>query len=232
MAKSLAAKQSSDRIEAFANEVAERIDAAAARGSTDIPDSRLSVILKKCGYARRTTQLLQRVQIALEARGVTTDPLLTASDIALTQRIFFLRGDQPLGPHPVLFSSERPLEDLLAANLGLLPDLAHLKLIRRQHRLPSGCRVDLLCRDRKTGDYVVVELKHAEADRGVVAQIFQYLSELAPTASSEGRGLRGLLITGRRDAYLETMIQALSQQTGFTVDWRIYRLSLELQSND
>jgi hypothetical protein len=51
---------------------------------------------------------------------------------------------------------------------------------------------------------------------------------MAPQAAAESKGVRGLLITGRRDSSLEAMIRALCEQTGFHVDWRTYRLALTL----
>jgi len=77
---------------------------------------------------------------------------------------------------------------------------------------------------------VVIELKPAIPDRGVVSQIVDYMQEVrsAPPSKRAGRGVRGMVITGEADPVLQEHVQVLAAQEGFKLDWLVYRIEMTL----
>jgi len=68
--------------------------------------------------------------------------------------------------------NERHIEDRLEADLHVLSRFGHdLKLVKRQFICEPVGRIDLLCRDRSTGCYVVIELKDERASLSTFGQV-------------------------------------------------------------
>ena len=120
------------------------------------------------------------------------------------------------------------LERFLAENFPFLfPGLA---LVKTEFELASGNKADMLAKDQTTGEWVVIELKPAIPDRGVVSQIVDYMQEVrsAPPSKRAGRGVRGMVITGEADPVLQEHVQVLAAQEGFKLDWLVYRIEMTL----
>jgi len=93
---------------------------------------------------------------------------------------------------------ERNLEDIIARDVQKLDP--HLKLVSRQKVTDVG-RIDLLCRN---ADYVVVELKKSKAGSSIIDQISRYMGWVKKNmAEKEGRDVRGIIVVGKKDTYLE-----------------------------
>ena len=93
---------------------------------------------------------------------------------------------------------ERNLEDIIVQNIEKLDP--HLKLVRRQLVTDVG-RLDLLCSNK---DYVVIELKRSKAGSSIIDQISRYMGWVKKNiAEKEGRGVRGIIVVGKKDTYLE-----------------------------
>lgn len=90
--------------------------------------------------------------------------------------------------------------------------------------------MDLLFREKKTNDYVVVELESGDGGYEVGSQLLGYVSQLRPRAQQEGVGVRGVIITGAPNEAREDDVRAMAAAQGVQVDWYCYRASLELVS--
>jgi hypothetical protein len=112
--------------------------------------------------------------------------VITASDL-----------DQPVGAPSADFrlAIEQYLEDILVAQWASLDWGADLEYLGRQ--VPCGTlgRIDILARDRATGDFVVIELKRDQTDDEVIGQLSRYMGWAAEhKAAAQVVGVRGIIV--------------------------------------
>lgn len=188
----------------------------------------LTTVLSECGYKNRSAQRLQRIQAALVARGIYSRPRLADLQTASHERVEFSRAIYSLVEPDMVFPNERTLELFVLRNYKRIPELSRLKDPKEQHSLPSRRTIDLLFRECRTNDYVVLELKVDDGGWQVVAQLFSYLTELLPVAQAEGCEVRGIILTGKPNALLEDEVKRASEATGIHVDWYCYVASVKL----
>ncbi len=105
--------------------------------------------------------------------------------------------DQPNGCVPPDFrlAIEQYLEDILVAQWQSRDWGADLEYLGRQ--VPCGTlgRIDILARDRATGDFVVIELKRDQTDDEVIGQLSRYMGWAAQhKAATQGVGVRGIIV--------------------------------------
>ena len=194
--------------------------------------SKLRVVLAECGWKRRGPENLRRIQSACEAAGIYPEPILTAPGLDWEETIYFSRVKPTpyvadhYSPHPV-FASESLLQRFLARNLDRIPKLAHLKKPVLEYRLPSGGRIDILCREKRTNAYVVIELKKLAVDP--VEQTRRYLVEVERELARQevpAPEVKGIIITGQPSAVLERTLR--ERILDYEVSWFLYRVKLEL----
>lgn len=104
---------------------------------------------------------------------------------------------QPLYSRPLdlRVTLEQYLEDLLAEQWETLPWAAELEYIDRQVECGTLGTLDILARDRNTGDYVVIELKRNQGDDEVVGQLSRYMGWIKQhRADHESVGVRGIIV--------------------------------------
>jgi hypothetical protein len=90
---------------------------------------------------------------------------------------------------------EQYLEDLLAEQWDTLPWADQLEYIDRQVICGTLGRIDILARDRTSGEYVVIELKRDQGDDEVVGQVSRYMGWIKQRrADQEGVGVRGIIV--------------------------------------
>jgi len=90
--------------------------------------------------------------------------------------------------------------------------------------------IDLLCEERKGRGLVGIELKHGPADRGLPAQMIDYMTELERLAKRERRPtFRGIVITGQPDIRLKRLLETAAAPRGWRVDWHVYQASIALR---
>jgi len=90
---------------------------------------------------------------------------------------------------------EKYLEELLVEGWDALAWTAPLRYLGRQ--VPCGDLgfIDILARDRGTGDFVVIELKRDQTDDEVVGQLSRYMSWIKEhRAGPTGVGVRGIIV--------------------------------------
>ena len=90
-----------------------------------------------------------------------------------------------------MFEWEHDLERFVFENFSELPELCDLEVLETQYSVSDTERVDILCRDRRTSGYAVVELKKGGPAEGIVAR-----------EATDGKPVRGIVITGQPNAHL------------------------------
>ncbi len=130
------------------------------------------------------------------------------------------------------FRLEAHLEEFMEANWSSIDFGAPLQIWTdgegmsgRQYETDVG-RIDFLCTDTASGDFVVVELKRGRTSDRVVGQVQRYMGWVQEHLAN-GRGVRGLIITHEYD---EGMRYALKMTP--EVDARTYRVNFELMSTE
>jgi len=126
--------------------------------------------------------------------------------------------------------SERDLEDALAGGgLGVLEP--GLELIGRQHRCPPQLwSIDLLCRDRNSGDYVVVELKVVKAREGVLAQTARYMGWVGRNFGVSREKVRGIIVARGFDQGFDHALESRDDVRLIELEQVVTDLGLDLGS--
>lgn len=129
---------------------------------------------------------------------------------------------------PALFYMESQLEDFLIENwdrteLGKRYDLIEEEgeLVSQQYRTGIGT-IDILAKDKKTGQYVVIELKKNQTSDDTVGQLTRYMGWLEVNKSG-GQATRGVIIAGRYDERLYYALRKLKD-----VDVYLYQVDFKL----
>ena len=194
--------------------------------------SKLRIILHDCGWKKRGSGNLLRIQAAFEAAGIYPEPMLTAPGLDWEEMIYFSREKpEPYFPEwyapQHAFSSESALQRFLIANFDRIPQFKNLRHPVAEAKLPSNKRIDILCRERKSNAFMVIELKKHDVDP--VDQLREYLEEVdtefAQTAN-ERLPVKGMIITGEPNAALERSLP--DRIPNYPVQWFLYRAEVKL----
>lgn len=100
---------------------------------------------------------------------------------------------------------EQNLENFLAERVEQIEP--GLKLKGRQIDTGVVGRLDLLCED-KEGNLVVIELKKMTAGSSIIDQIQRYMGWAMEHQAKESQKVRGIIIVGKKDTYLEYSAKA------------------------
>lgn len=190
--------------------------------------SYLGQVLEECGYKKRGTQNLHRIQDALARANVHPDPPLTTPDLPWKQQIHFTRtpASQDHDVRRVRFPAERALEEFLEANFKLL--FPGLRLVKRQYQVQSG-KLDMLARDRD--GYVVIELKRTRPGDRLLNQLLRYMDDVSKEDRAKGGtgSVRGLVISSELDLPMHGRLAAIAAEKGRRIDWWRYRVDFEME---
>jgi len=125
--------------------------------------------------------------------------------------------DSPLAAG--LFFMEKQLEDFIIDNwatseLGQKYDLIYEEgvLVSQQYRTSIG-PIDILAKDKKDGNYVVIELKRNQTSDDTVGQISRYMGWVSENLND--RNVKGIIIAGKYDEklhYAQTLIDRIEVQ--------------------
>ena len=98
--------------------------------------------------------------------------------------------------------SEKMLEDAIHANFGAFANFIKqpLEFLARQYETTVG-PMDILARDRKTGEYVVIELKKGRSADKVFGQLSRYMGWVKKNLA-KGAPVRGIIVGSSIDAKL------------------------------
>lgn len=130
-----------------------------------------------------------------------------------------------------IFYMEKQLEDFIISNWelsGFGESLELLfsedgELISQQYRTSIG-PIDILARDRNTGDYVVIELKRNQTSDDTVGQVQRYMGWVKKELNNPG--VRGVIVAGKFDKKLEYALEMAP-----SVDVYLYEVDFKLREH-
>jgi hypothetical protein len=157
------------------------------------------VVQYRWGYGRETPfPVHDRPQVDQATRW-TIAALKTLFDhLERRQKVITVSGpDLPAACSPPDFTLaiEQYLEDILVAQWESIAWGADLEFLGRQ--VPCGTlgRIDILARDRTTGDFVVIELKRDQTDDETIGQLSRYMGWAGEhKATPQNVGVRGIIV--------------------------------------
>jgi hypothetical protein len=131
------------------------------------------------------------------------------------------------------FGVEEHLEEFLVFNWEKTPLGARYDLlvedgdiVGQQYRTPVG-RVDILAREKGTGNWLIVELKKGASSDVVVGQVLRYIGWVQEHLAEEPECVNGMIIAGEVDEKLKYALKALPH-----VDLQTYVVSFQLTNVD
>jgi hypothetical protein len=100
--------------------------------------------------------------------------------------------------------SEKAVEDYLETHLEVIGARirSNLEFIGRQYSTTVG-PIDLLARDKKTGDYVVIELKKGRSADRVYGQCSRYMGWIRKNLATKGTKVHGVIVARKIDDKLK-----------------------------
>lgn len=130
------------------------------------------------------------------------------------------------------FVLERHLEDFLVANwesteLGKNYELIEEdeELVSQQYLTDIG-RIDLLVKEKKSGNYVVIELKKGQTNDDTVGQLARYMGWIKANKAN-GKEVKGIIIARGVDEKLKYALEMIEN-----TEVLVYRLNFELKKMD
>lgn len=131
------------------------------------------------------------------------------------------------------FGVEQHLEEFLVYNWELTPlgrdyDLLEEDgdIVGQQYQTPVG-RIDILARERATGNWLVIELKKGMGSDVVIGQILRYIGWVQEHLASDEESVKGIIIAGDVDDKLIYAVKPLPN-----VELLTYAVSFQLNRVD
>jgi len=126
------------------------------------------------------------------------------------------------------FSLEKYLQEFIVSNWDRTPLAKTLDILTEDEEkgvefLTGVGEIDILARDRTTGDWVVIELKKGRNSDNVVGQLLRYMGWIRKHKARPGENVRGIIITGATDDRIKYAISASPGIEFFT-----YRVNFDL----
>jgi restriction system protein len=127
-----------------------------------------------------------------------------------------------------VFSLEKYLQEFIVSNWNKTPLATKLDIYiegeEEAVEFNTGIdEIDILARDRSTGDWVVIELKKGHESDRVVGQLMRYMGWIRRHKAGVGEKVRGIIITGLTDDRIKYAIAAIEGFEFFT-----YKVSFDL----
>lgn len=128
------------------------------------------------------------------------------------------------------FVLEKHLEDFLVANweateLGKLYDLIEEDgdMVSQQYPTKEIGNIDLLVKEKKSGNFIVIELKKGMTSDQTVGQLTRYMGWVKNN-KSDGKKVEGIIIAGSQDKRLEYALEMVPDTKLF-----LYRINFILE---
>jgi len=132
------------------------------------------------------------------------------------------------------FGLERLLSDFLVYNWDKTPLGKRYELyeedgdIGQEYHTPIG-RIDLLAKDRQTGDWVIIELKRGRGSDVAVGQLLRYIGWVQENLAHKGESVKGILVAAEADDRLRYALKTLGDMISmitYTVQFQMQETSL------
>jgi hypothetical protein len=126
------------------------------------------------------------------------------------------------------FSLEKYLQEFIVSNWDKTPLAKTLDIYTEDEEegiefFTGVGEIDILARDRTTGDWVVIELKKGRNSDSVVGQLLRYMGWIRKHKAGVGEKVRGIIITGAADERIKYAVFASEGIEFFT-----YKASFDL----
>ena len=127
-----------------------------------------------------------------------------------------------------LFYMEQQLEDFIIENwekteLGNRYDLIYEEgTLKSQQYITDIGRIDILARDKESGNYVVIELKKNQTSDDTVGQVLRYMGWISE--NKKDKAVKGIIIAGKYDEKLY-----YAQQMMKDIDIFLYEVNFSLK---
>lgn len=128
---------------------------------------------------------------------------------------------------------ESQLEDIVISSWENIPKFKDLEILQedgeyigQQYDTKEVGRIDLLCKDKKTGDFVIIELKRGRESDKVVGQTLRYMGWVKKNLAKEGQNVCGLIITfeGDPDSRLKYSLEPIKD----LIELKFYKISITI----
>jgi hypothetical protein len=127
-----------------------------------------------------------------------------------------------------LFYMEQQLEDFIIENwekteLGSKYDLIYEEgTLKSQQYMTDIGRIDILAKDKKSGNFVVIELKKNQSSDDTVGQILRYMGWISEKKNDNG--VKGIIVAGKYDEKLYYAMRNMKD-----IDVFIYEVNFSLK---
>ncbi len=168
------------------------------------------------------TQFITRgIPFVFEGRNKTSGHLVVARDFVIPTLVDLAQLDHSVlalnrTPHQGDgFTTEYVIQHSILANWGQTPWAGRYDLVQDEYPVDGGLtsrRIDILARDRSTGDWLIIELKRAEARPEAVEQVADYLLALGKRDDFANGELKGVLVAER----IPPSVRSLAENEGIT----------------
>ena len=134
--------------------------------------------------------------------------------------------------HPTELESQ--LEEILLGNWEKIQEFNDLEILQedgeyigRQYDTREVGRIDLLCKNKKIGDFVVVELKRGKESDKVVGQTLRYMGWVKKNMAKPGQTVKGIIITfeGDPDKKLTYALELIND----LIQLKFYKISISIK---
>lgn len=129
-----------------------------------------------------------------------------------------------------LFAMEKHLEEFLIANLGKTIFGSKYELINDENselvseQSPTGVsQIDILAKDKKSGQFVIIELKRGQTSDDTVGQLLRYMGWIEENVT-KGEPTHGIIIAATPDKRLHYVLKKLKGN----VDLYVYQVNFIL----
>jgi hypothetical protein len=128
----------------------------------------------------------------------------------------------------ISFTLEKYLQEFIVSNWGKMPLAKALDIYTEDEEdgieFHTGVgEIDILARERSTGDWVVIELKKGRNSDSVVGQLLRYMGWIRKHKAAPGENVRGIIITGATDDRIKYAVFASQGIEFFT-----YKVNFDL----
>lgn len=126
---------------------------------------------------------------------------------------------------------ESQVEELIISNWEKISEFNDLEILQedgdlkgQQYDTGEIGRIDLLCKNKKTGDFVVIELKRGSESDKVVGQTLRYVGWVKKNLAKQGQNVYGLIITYKDDKKLNYALEPVKD----IIQQKFYKISITI----
>ena len=189
---------------------------------------RLSTLLARCDWERRSDQRMLALSAMLSEREVYATPALTDPSLEATSWIRFGRRLPPMPSQTA--PSERELINYIHANHRLIEPLnTYGDRCDKEVSLSNDMRVDLVITDTGRRRVLVIEVeKKGDANREAPLQLLDYMREFQRGRLKPGWEMEGMVISEAAKPEHVRSLMALGELAPGRLHWMTFSMQLVL----